>query len=110
MAMLFSYPNVWNTCLLILQERGYRLYLTGDPDEVGTISRCAWNAEKNGVKLRGDNPIELLGLVGIYEYHQPQKDVPYWWRIEGDNVIAEMEAEWRRLPPEADAPPERGGT
>ena len=93
--MLFSYHNVWNSCLLIIQERGYRLFLVGEPDEFGTISDCTWNAEKNGIKLRGDNPIELLGLVAICEYHQPPKDVAYWWRIEGENVITKMECEWR---------------
>jgi hypothetical protein len=95
--MLFSYPNVWNTCLLILRERGYHLYLTGDPDEAGTSSRCAWNAEKNGIKLRGASPIELLGLAGVYEYHRPGRESPYWWRVEGANIIAELEAEWRHV-------------
>jgi hypothetical protein len=32
-AMLFSYASVWNTCLLILRERGYRLFLHGDPNQ-----------------------------------------------------------------------------
>jgi hypothetical protein len=93
--MLFSYPNVWNTCLLILRERGYRLYLLGDPDELGTISRCSWNAEKDGMKLRADNPIELLGLAGIHDYHRPSKDTPYWWRVAGPSIFVELEAEWR---------------
>jgi hypothetical protein len=74
--MLFSYPNVWNTCLLILRERGYRLFLLGDLDERGTILRCTWNAEMDGMKFRAENPIELLGLVGIHEYHRPAKDTP----------------------------------
>ncbi len=94
--MLHSYPNVWNTCLLLLRERGYRLFLTGDPDELGTISHCCWNAEQNDIKLRGDNPIELLVLAAIHEYHRPAKDTPYWWRIEGENVLAELELEWRQ--------------
>jgi hypothetical protein len=93
--MLFSHLNVWNTCLLILDERGYRLYLTGDPDERGTISHCAWNAEKDAMKFRANNPIELLGLVGIFEHHRPIEDTPYWWRIDGPNLIAELEADWQ---------------
>lgn len=95
--MLRSYPNVWNTCLLILRERGYRLFLTGDTDETGSIAGCAWNAEKGGIKLRGDNPIELLGLAAILEYHRPAGDVAYWWRIDGENLVARLEAEWRQL-------------
>jgi hypothetical protein len=93
--MLFSYPNVWNTCLLILRESGYRLYLTGDPDERGSTANCRWNAMKNGITLQGDNPIELLGLAAIYEYHVPAADTAYWWRIEGPNLISELEVEWR---------------
>ena len=61
--MLFSYPNVWNTCLHIIEKEGYRIYLLGDPDDVGGISLCTWNAEKDGFKFRADNPIELLGLI-----------------------------------------------
>ena len=90
--MLFSYPNVWNTCLLIIRDLGYRLYLTGtDP----TLASCAWNAERDGIKLRGDNPIELLGLVAIHEHIKPNDDVSYWWRIDGPNVVAELEAEFQ---------------
>lgn len=94
--MLRSYHNVWNTCLFILREQGYRLFLTGDPDALGTISQCTWNAEKDGIHLRGDNPIELLGLARIHEYHRPAMDTPYWWRINSENLIAELEAEWQQ--------------
>ena len=92
--MLFSYPNVWNTCLLILRERGYRLFLLG-PDEPVSLSRCTWNAEKVGIKLRADNPIELLGLAMIHEHQQPAADIPYWWRIDGPNIVHELEAAWK---------------
>src|SRR5262245_42735765 len=95
--MLFSYPNVWNTCLLIVRERGYRLFLLGDPDENGYITRCTWNAEKDGMKFRADNPIELLGLIAVREHRCADADTPYWWRIEGPNLVAELEAAWRKL-------------
>jgi hypothetical protein len=57
--MLVSYPNVWNTCLLILQQRGYRLFLLGDADDGNSISKCTWNAEKDGMKVRADNPLNF---------------------------------------------------
>jgi hypothetical protein len=95
--MLFSYPNVWNTCLLILRERGYRLFLLGDPDENDSIAQCTWNAEKDGMKFRAHNPIELLGLIAIREHRCPQSDTPYWWRIDGPFLIPELEAAWRKL-------------
>ena len=96
-SMLFSYPNVWNTCLLLLRQRGYRLFVIGDEDAQVAISQYSWNAEKDGLKFRANNPIELLGLIAIREHHCPPADTPYWWRIEGPNVIAELEAAWLAL-------------
>jgi hypothetical protein len=95
--MLFSFSNVWNTCLLIIRKRGYRLYLLGDPDERGSTSKCTWNAEKDGMKFRADNPIELLGLIAIQEHHGASIDAPYWWRVDGPDIIGELEAAWRHL-------------
>src|SRR5689334_2244061 len=98
--MLFSYPNVWNTCLQILHQRGYQLYLLGDINESGSFAACTWNAEKNGMKFRGDNPIELLGLVAIFDHCRPTSDYPYWWRTDGPDVFAEVVNRWRAgLPP-----------
>jgi hypothetical protein len=93
--MLFSHPSAWNTCLHILRQRGYDLFLLGDPDEHGSISRCSWNAEKDGMRFRGENPIELLGLTAIYEHHRPLQESPYWWRIDGTDMVAELESAWR---------------
>jgi hypothetical protein len=40
-----------------------------------------------------DNPIELLGLVGVYGHMQPLEDRPYWWRKEGEDVRAQIMSE-----------------
>ena len=54
-----------------------------------------WYADKNGISLYADNPIELLGLARIYEHHQPKEDTPYWWRVDGDDIEDELyEAAW----------------
>jgi|SRR6516165_9201291 hypothetical protein len=92
--MLFSYPKVWNACLLILRERGYRLYILRDSDEIDSTTACTWCAEKDGMKFKADKPIELLGLVAIREHHGQSRDTPYWWRIEGPNLMAELEEAW----------------
>ncbi len=47
--------------------------------------------------FRAENPIELLGLVAIRDHHSAETDLPYWWRIEGPNIIAEIEARWRNM-------------
>jgi hypothetical protein len=93
--MLFSYPNVWNTSLLILQVREYRLFVLSDDDDYDAV-RCVWCAEKDGIRLKGDNPIELLGLAAIQEHLCPAEVKPYWWRIDGPNLVAELKAEWKR--------------
>ena len=92
--MLFSYPNVWNTCLLILQMRGYHLYVLSNGDDYDAVN-CEWCADKGGIKLKGHNPIELLGLAAIREHLFPAEDKPYWWRIDGPNLVAQLKADWK---------------
>ena len=73
MPALSSYPNVENTCLVILQQKGFRLWT----DE----TQNHWFAERDGWDFMADCPIELLGLIAIFEFHRPQERRDYWWRI-----------------------------
>lgn len=92
MGMLASHRNVWNTCLLLLAEQGYKLWSTDTYDSAGDFERSEWFAEKNGYTLCADNPIELTRLAAIYEFKKPQGvAVPYWWVIKGGNLIGELE-------------------
>ena len=92
MASLSSWPNVYNTCLRILRQRRYRLWVEGELDADGCYpSDMAWMAEKNGVTFHADNPIELLGLTAVYEYHGAPVDVePYWWSVEVPHIWQEL--------------------
>ena len=92
--MSFSYPNLWNACLLILRSRGYRLYLHGDPDETGSISTCTWNAEKDGIKICGQNPTELLGMMALADFHEQPFSPPYTSPFDGENLVDELILEW----------------
>lgn len=38
----------------------------------------------------GDNPIELLGLVRIYDHVQPAEDADYWWGVNGEDIRREV--------------------
>ncbi|MEU8924583.1 hypothetical protein AB0D10_27175 [Kitasatospora sp. NPDC048545] len=78
MASLASHANVWETCLQLLRRRGYHLKVQLS-DEEDETARDAWLAEKAGFTFWADNPIELLGLVAVYEDTQPSDDQPYWW-------------------------------
>ena len=81
MASLSSALNVYNTCLLILRRRGYELWIKEiNPETI------MWFAKKKEYDFAAYSPIELLGLVSIYEYQKPQiSPVDYWWRVEGEN-------------------------
>lgn len=83
--------NVWNTCLRILRLRGYAIEVEGELDADGCWPCDAlWIAKKNQFCFMGDNPIELLGLVGVYDHVQPDHDDDYWWRVDGEDIRREV--------------------
>lgn len=88
---LSSHINVWNTCLLILRQRGFALRVDGELSPDGCYPTDAhWLAEKNGFSFRADNPIELLGLVAVHDHVRPREDVPYWWQMKGPDLYVEL--------------------
>jgi hypothetical protein len=93
MDMLSSHANVYNTCLLILRERGYKLRVEGEQDGEGMIipTSLNWVAIDDGYQMNADNPIELLGLVTIYELRKAGPDPkPYWWNVSGPDIYDEL--------------------
>ncbi|MDQ1920067.1 hypothetical protein [Massilia pseudoviolaceinigra] len=91
---LGSHANVYNTCLLILRDRGFKMHVEGELDDEGCYpTDLLWIAEKDGFRFMADNPIELLGLVGVYDHMQPSEDRPYWWRKEGEDVRDQIMSE-----------------
>ena len=83
--MLSSYPNVFNSCLVILQRKGYTLSYEKETD--------TWLAEISGFQFKADNPIELLGLAAIYEDRKPDTDSEYWWQINDPYLLGELDPE-----------------
>jgi hypothetical protein len=94
MPLLVSHLNVYNSCLRILRNRGFKLEVVG---EIGSDlcypTDATWIATKAGFIFRADNPIELLGLVAVYDYVKPQEDKAYWWWVEGPDIRSELLAE-----------------
>jgi hypothetical protein len=85
LTMLSSYPNVFNTCLVLLHRQNFSLrYEKG---------RDVWLAEKNGFKFQADNPIELLGLATIYGEINPSADLEGWWNIDQPMLIDQLDPE-----------------
>lgn len=97
---LWSHPNVYNTCLRILRSRGFELEVRGEPEPDGCYPvACHWIARKGDFYFCGDNPIELLGLVAVYDHVQPAGDTSYWWSVKGPDIRSELlEAAFPDLP------------
>jgi|GEM_PF-583404 len=94
---LFSHYNVYNSCLLLLQQSGYTLRVSGNPVLGSYHSHLRWHAKsRDGAELIGDSPIELLGLAALHGYHQPDVNEPYWWRISGPAVVTSLIEEWEK--------------
>jgi hypothetical protein len=82
---LSSYLNVYNTALVILQQKGYTLRHDREKD--------TWHADKDGWEFLADNPIELLGLLSIYDNHAPKEKGGNWWKINKPDLLAELDPE-----------------
>jgi len=79
MPTLSSYTNVFNTALVILKRKGFRVWM-----EQGSDMICA---EKDGWDFMAEDPIRLLGLIAIYEAQQPGEYCEYWWKIDSPWLI-----------------------
>jgi hypothetical protein len=82
---LSAYLNVYNTALVVLDRKGWALSFDSSHD--------SWHAKKEGWEFLADNPIELLGLVAIYEHHAPTVKKEYWWKIDEPNILAKLDPE-----------------
>ena len=82
---LSSYPNVYNTCLVLVERRGFKLVYDRPAD--------TWYAEKDGFDLSAGNPAELLGLVSIFEEFKPNVHSEYWWKIDEPNLLSKLDPE-----------------
>ena len=87
MADIGAYLNVYNTALVILERKGWTLRYDK--------SHEWWFAEKEGWEFLADDPMQLLGLVCIYEYHAPKKKTEYWWKIDEPNLLAKFDPDLR---------------
>jgi len=85
MPSLGSYPNVFNTCLVILRRKGFSIGYDRSADQ--------WTAEKGGFTFLADNPIELLGLGSVFEELSPTKDSEYWWQLLEPDILGELDPE-----------------
>jgi hypothetical protein len=75
MPALSEYSNVYNTAVLLLERKGFRVWMNPE-----TSLYCC---ERNGWDFMSESPCGLLGLVAIFEHKAPTEPAEYWWREEG---------------------------
>jgi hypothetical protein len=85
MSDLSAYPNVYNTALVLIQKKGFAVTYDRDPEH--------WYAQKKEWKFLADDPIQLLGLVSIYEYSAPTEKSEYWWKIDSPDLLSQLDPE-----------------
>ena len=78
-----AYPNVFNTALVVIESKGFSVHF----DQ----SKEWWYAKKGEWEFLADDPIQLLGLVSIYEYHSPKEKKEYWWKIDEPDLFEKLD-------------------
>jgi hypothetical protein len=81
---LSAYPNVYNTAMVILKTKGFTIRY--DRAEY-------WHAKRDDWEFCADDPIQLLGLVSIYEHRQPTNKKEYWWKIDEPDLLSQLDPE-----------------
>jgi hypothetical protein len=82
MPALSAYSNVENTSLIILKNKGFKVWYDEKMD--------LFNAELNGWDFMANSVTELLGLVAIFEYQKPGCYKEYWWKINAPWLIDDI--------------------
>ena len=84
---LSSYLNVYNTALVVLDRKGWSLRFEKAQDR--------WYAKKDEWEFLADDPMQLLGLVAIFENRAPKKKEEYWWKIDQPDLLSKFDPEIR---------------
>ena len=82
MPALSAYINTENTALVILEKLGYQ-YWYDDSNETCCCEKDGWDFVANSFT-------ELLGVVRIYEFHNPDRYEEYWWKIDEPCLVEEV--------------------
>ena len=82
MPTLSAYTNVENTALVILRQKGFQIWYDKELD--------CYCAEKGGWDFFANGAVELLGVVTIFEYHNPLNFREYWWKIDEPNLVRNL--------------------
>ncbi|RKH30116.1 hypothetical protein [Corallococcus sicarius] len=82
MPTLSEYTNVYNTALIVIEQKGYQAWYDKQAE--------MFCAEKDGWDFMAESPVGLLGLISIFEFKKPEKYGEYWWRERGRDLYGEL--------------------
>ena len=83
MSLLSDHVNVYSSCIALLDLQGWKIKIEPAPYEKEDSTLDIYVAERNGQIIRAEDPLRLLGLAAIDDYHTPHGEEPYWWVIKG---------------------------
>jgi len=83
-ASLGDHPNVFATCIEILNIQGWKIEIIPELYENEEKLYSQIVAVKNNTKIYAEDPLKLLGLATIANFNQPHSEKPYWWSIKSD--------------------------
>ncbi len=72
--------NVWNTSIALVEKRGWKISTRDLGSDENNI-KYEWIAKKGEFEVIGNSPIEMLGLISIYESQYEGSHEPYWWQL-----------------------------
>jgi hypothetical protein len=81
---LGEYPNVWDSAIAVLEEKGFDVWRNEGHD--------TYYAQRAGWDFSADTPISLLGLVAIYEHRAPGSYTEYWWKAQPSHRSLDLPA------------------
>ena len=93
MSYINDHVNVYSTCVELLAIKGWEIEIEPGPYEECDSLLDSYVAIKNGTTIRAGNPLALLGLAEIHEYHHPHSDESYWWRIKCSGLMERLEVD-----------------
>ena len=83
-ANLGDHPNVFSTCIEILNIQGWKIEIIPEPYENEDKLYSHIIATRNKTQIYAADPLKLLGLAAIDNFNQPHGEKPYWWSIKGN--------------------------
>ena len=85
MGKIVEHPNVYSTCIALLDIHGWKVSIEPGPYEKEDAQLDWYTATRDGTIIEAENPLALLGLASIHEYLHPHCEEPYWWMIESSD-------------------------